>query len=665
MRLLPLLRAAVDWIEESPITPARWAGLLAAVIAVRHLLETATSQYPLYSSVQFFVHYPLAYLAPLLALTLLLSFLSGERVERVARLMLFAWLLTLLPPLVDLAAGRRHGAQIGYLFSSEHRFFPPLLSFMNPAVDLPGTTRGIRIEAAVACLLGALYVRIKGRNWLRTVLSVPLVLLVCLFFFTLPVRFHQACRLFFPDLTIGALYTRAGRLAIEEPVAVTDMVIVAYLAPLVLALFLVFLVRLEGREGAGLVARLGSTRALLPGVSAVLAAFAARMISGPATLAAPAEALALLGIGLSALLAGGTFPGPQERDQVLRHEPYLSFSTSALALGVSAAIGPAPLALVATVLSISAFERLPPLRVASWPALGEAATGFSALAAALAGAALFFGRETIVRMPPSLAMSLFAAAVLLRVASREGEGSVRLSRALAAGLCPLAFPLLLGEMRLLLPLALLGAAAAIVVSGGSRRPVGAIAPAVTTAVLLGGGLLAVGAPDVTKRLFEESVRSPYFHLRQGEAAHKRGDRAAAEQAFRTALQKDPGFTPALIELGQLFVETKDFRSAIEQYETAVRLDGHNASAHNNLGAALMATGKVQEALPQLEEAVRLEPSNCGALYNKAAALDRLDRLQEAGRAWREYLLVSEKGFDDSENIRRARERYNQLTGRDG
>ncbi len=43
----------------------------AVIVAARHLLEILTGQNPVYFPLQFFVHYPLAYIAPLLALVLL------------------------------------------------------------------------------------------------------------------------------------------------------------------------------------------------------------------------------------------------------------------------------------------------------------------------------------------------------------------------------------------------------------------------------------------------------------------------------------------------------------------------------------------------------------------------------------------------------------------
>src|SRR5262245_38958605 len=129
-RFFAFVRRLVDTVESTPLTLAASVGTLAGVVALRHLLEIATGRYPIYTPVQFFVHYPLAYIAPFLALSLLLAFFAGERPERTARLMLLAWLLTLLPPLWDIAWGAGAipvgglaptgvtgpaGSQIGYL----------------------------------------------------------------------------------------------------------------------------------------------------------------------------------------------------------------------------------------------------------------------------------------------------------------------------------------------------------------------------------------------------------------------------------------------------------------------------------------------------------------------------------------------------------------------
>ncbi len=96
----------VEALEGVPVSPGRWILALAAIIALRHFLEQVAGERRILYFLSYCLHYPLAYVAPLLALTVVLAVFARERADRVARLMLFAWLLTLLPPLLDMLVSR-------------------------------------------------------------------------------------------------------------------------------------------------------------------------------------------------------------------------------------------------------------------------------------------------------------------------------------------------------------------------------------------------------------------------------------------------------------------------------------------------------------------------------------------------------------------------------
>ena len=77
--MLTGLGGRVAALEEIPIGPGAWAASFLSIVAVRHLLEIRSSQYPLYPPSAFYAHYVLAYLAPLLALSMILSLMSAVR----------------------------------------------------------------------------------------------------------------------------------------------------------------------------------------------------------------------------------------------------------------------------------------------------------------------------------------------------------------------------------------------------------------------------------------------------------------------------------------------------------------------------------------------------------------------------------------------------------
>jgi len=98
-------RNLIERIESSETGFSLWAGSALCVILVRHLLESAVEAHRLGLSSafedslqRFFVHYPAFYLSGALIIGLTLHLLTGERVERVLRVVVtFMWLICLPP----------------------------------------------------------------------------------------------------------------------------------------------------------------------------------------------------------------------------------------------------------------------------------------------------------------------------------------------------------------------------------------------------------------------------------------------------------------------------------------------------------------------------------------------------------------------------------------
>lgn len=96
-------------------------------------------------------------------------------------------------------------------------------------------------------------------------------------------------------------------------------------------------------------------------------------------------------------------------------------------------------------------------------------------------------------------------------------------------------------------------------------------------------------------------------------ANKRGvafinlERAAdARAAFEQALVFAPGFAPALVNLGNVYLEAGDTQEAIRLYERAILSDDEYACAHHNLAVAYKRLGRTADAVRELRRAQRLE-----------------------------------------------------------
>ncbi len=180
-----LIVRTVDRIAEIKASDTQLIALFTATVIARNLLESISSGL-LFPVPAFIFHFPIAYVFPMLGLTGLMHIFSGYPLRKLLRLMVFAWTLTLLPPLLDSLLGS--SSSIGYFPLNEGNALFFLLNFFNPAVELTGTTAGIRIEAAIGCILAGVFTWavVTDRKVLRGVATTVVFAPVFLIFFTWP-----------------------------------------------------------------------------------------------------------------------------------------------------------------------------------------------------------------------------------------------------------------------------------------------------------------------------------------------------------------------------------------------------------------------------------------------------------------------------------------------
>jgi tetratricopeptide (TPR) repeat protein len=97
-------------------------------------------------------------------------------------------------------------------------------------------------------------------------------------------------------------------------------------------------------------------------------------------------------------------------------------------------------------------------------------------------------------------------------------------------------------------------------------------------------------------------------LKEGNELFQHGKWKASIVAFQRAVRQRPESVPALLALGDAYLEADRPRSALEPLETAVRLDGQNGRAHLLLGTAYQSVGKNKAAVKAYQRYVELEPS---------------------------------------------------------
>ncbi|HEY2352284.1 MAG TPA: tetratricopeptide repeat protein [Candidatus Acidoferrum sp.] len=122
-----------------------------------------------------------------------------------------------------------------------------------------------------------------------------------------------------------------------------------------------------------------------------------------------------------------------------------------------------------------------------------------------------------------------------------------------------------------------------------------------------------------------------------ERSESEAELEAAEDAYRRALDIEPGHVDALNNLGMLSYERGSLEDATMLFRRAVDLHPDHMLSHFNLGSVLEESGKLEQARRHLRMAVRLDASHADAHYNLAFVCDRLGAYVEARRHWLRYL----------------------------
>ncbi len=669
-----------EWAEGLPISLGRWLLVLAAIVVLRHFLEqTSTDSKTLYF-LSYFIHYPLAYVAPLLALSVVLSSFARERVERVTRLMLFAWLLTLLPPLIDIVVHKGSEAPelIGYLIPRGSSLGAAFLNLLNPAYErFQGTTTGIRVEAGLGCVLGAYYVYLKTRSALRTVLAFVAVYVTMFFFFALPSISLAVARLFGADVANVYLFLFAKAnvhraFVNATPFAVSDLsnalIDMIVLAPLLAVWYRLY----DAGRFRKLVGRIDIPQTGLHLAATMGGAVAgARLLFGSTGLFSVSHAfdvISLIGIFaasfFTALTAGALrsihkMPDrPAAELDELRTQAvfFLSFA-SLFAVSVSY------VSLTYVLASLAAWYLYyaRPFRLSRFPLLAGFVAGAALLFMFSLGFAAYAGASASLWMPGSLtALCLFipTLALLARDVWSPGDDRWSLSTMLpdgrdrlvagagvfVASLLPSA---LLASPMLLIPGAAVGAVGFAVVARGKRERIPASLGGLAAALVIAACLMGACAAPVLQQQLEHrgfaevSRKSGMFSLsgeaggeatgdamQQGLSLFENGDYEGAVAAFRAAIEQDPENADAYVSAGSAYLRLERLSEAARAFRKAIDLSPDSARAHLGLGQTYQLYGDYESAFSELSKALELDRNDVEVVYALAVFFQKTGNVEQ-------------------------------------
>ncbi len=140
----------------------------------------------------------------------------------------------------------------------------------------------------------------------------------------------------------------------------------------------------------------------------------------------------------------------------------------------------------------------------------------------------------------------------------------------------------------------------------------------------------------------------WFHL-AGEL--ESSSPAESRQAYHHALELDPSFADAHLDLGRHYHESGELGKAEAHYREAVRAAPEDPTAHFNLGVLLEDRGRREEAVHAYRQAIARDPELADAHYNLGLLLETLARRSEAMA----HLMTARRLYGTEEDSRGTEE----------
>eukprot|EP00913_Durusdinium_trenchii_P035248 g32978.t1 len=124
------------------------------------------------------------------------------------------------------------------------------------------------------------------------------------------------------------------------------------------------------------------------------------------------------------------------------------------------------------------------------------------------------------------------------------------------------------------------------------------------------------------------------------ALHRAANYAAAENAYREILRREPAHADAQHLLGVALLQTGRHEAAFNAIQTAITRAGDRPDYFSNLAEAALAAGKLDEAAAALQTLVRLRPGDAVAWFRLGNAEKSRHHHDEATTAYRRAVALS-------------------------
>lgn len=110
------------------------------------------------------------------------------------------------------------------------------------------------------------------------------------------------------------------------------------------------------------------------------------------------------------------------------------------------------------------------------------------------------------------------------------------------------------------------------------------------------------------------------------------------ETYKKILKNDPNNLQALINIGNLYFDTRQDFLAIEHYRKALDLDPRNVNVRTDMAVCFRRTGNTDRAVEELKKAISMDPRHAQSRYNLGIILIHDKNDVESGiRAWEALL----------------------------
>lgn len=121
--------------------------------------------------------------------------------------------------------------------------------------------------------------------------------------------------------------------------------------------------------------------------------------------------------------------------------------------------------------------------------------------------------------------------------------------------------------------------------------------------------------------------------------------------YKEILRKDPNNLQALINIGNLYYDTRQDLLAIEHYQRALSLDPRNVNVRTDMAICFRRSGNPDKAIEELKKSISIDPGHEQSRYNLGVILIHDKNDIEGGiRAW-EALLENVPGYAYRESLK--------------